>query len=611
MVAASVQEIVYAFLQTYYQRMKSNPSKLSNLYSSTAELTHINYTQITSSTIHQCTSNDNDNDSNDKNTSNNTNNIDMIPTIKLTGRDNISKFFTRHENKVNTLKIKLDTCDFQTMGAAHKNILIVVTGELFWDGTPAYQFCQTFVLIPIGKNSDIYDISNDIIRFIPDTFKEIQMINEDNPTDTDIVGEKPQPSQIDNIKENHESDSYVVKKEAIIVDKTEEKDVIHDKSSKPNITNRDSETNHQQQQQQKPEEKEPHNQKTPSSPSSSSSSSLHTDNQETISEQIIEPLQSNKHKDDTTPEPTKKELEKKKVSEKKSNTVKNEMESTITKYQAISLEKKELNTTEDVSNTTTPDTNKNESSINKKESSTLESLSSSTSSTTASQSQTPQPVKLSWASKLSSAEPTKESKKILVAKTTTATKIVIPETTSIQHQHHHNQHKNNSNNNNNSSSNSNSKKNASINDKKFEMGSRKDNSSNRRDRRKQQNSNGANKEGYYPVFVNGTYGIDDETLKNTLSKAFGTVVKINSGENFAVVDFQTYNSQVAALEMKKMMIQGFEISIERKTSKKGNLQHNSSNRTTSPDGFISSTKSHRKYQNNNNNNGKKRDLGNY
>ena len=101
MVAASVQEIVYAFLQTYYQRMKSNPSKLSNLYSSTAELTHINYTQITSSTIHQCTSNGNDNDSNDKNTSNNTNNIDMIPTIKLTGRDNISKFFTRHENKVN------------------------------------------------------------------------------------------------------------------------------------------------------------------------------------------------------------------------------------------------------------------------------------------------------------------------------------------------------------------------------------------------------------------------------------------------------------------------------------------------------------------------------
>lgn len=607
MAAASVQEIVYAFLQTYYQRMKSNPSKLSNLYSTTAELTHINYTQITSSAIHLCTSNDNNNDSNDKNSSNNNGNnaIDMIPTIKLTGKDNISKFFTRHENKVNKLKIKLDTCDFQTMGAAHKNILIVVTGELFWDGTPSYQFCQTFVLIPIGKSSDIYDISNDIIRFTPDTFKEIQTINEENSTELDNANEKSQVRRVDTVNDCYDSTSQAPQKENIIVNKKEEDDIIKDKSFRPGIICKENEPNRQELQQ-KPEEKELQIKKDSTSSSSfstSSSSSLHIDDQETITVQTIEPLQFNKQKDDSTEEFTKRESEKKKISEKKDSIIKDEIESAVTKDQAMLLEKKELNASKDTNKATIPDIDKDESSMDKEESSTSEVLSSPASSITVSQSQTPQPVKLSWASKLSSAEPTKESKKILVAKTTAATKIVIPETISLQHQHHHNQHKNNSNN-------GSSKKNANTNDKKFEMGSRKDNNSNRRDRRKQQNSNGANKEGYYPVFINGTYGIDDEALKNTLNKAFGTVVKINSGENFAVVDFQTYNSQVAALEMKKMMIQGFEISIERKTSKKGNLQHNSNNRTTSPDGFISSTKTHRKYQNNNNN-GKKRDSGNY
>lgn len=573
MVAASVQEIVYAFLQTYYQRMKSNPSKLSNLYSSTAELTHINYTQITPSDIHQSISNDNDNN-------NNNSTIDMIPTIKLTGKDNINKFFTRHENKVNKLKVKLDTCDFQTMGASHKNILVVVTGELFWDGTPSYQFCQTFILIPISKNSDIYDISNDIIRFIPDTFKQIHLINEENATPKIGVKEKPQVTQIDNAKTSQNSISSSIRKENMIVDEKQNDDIISENSVKSDRENNKIEANQQQS-----EDKQSLSQNTVSS------SSLHTDSKESIAKQIIEPSDFDKQRSESTT----------REQEEKHTTDKHEKEAPTKKDQEIVVEKKEPATAEEIKQPSTANTNETESSTDEKESDNFESLSSSTSSTTVSQFQTPQPVKLSWASKLSSAELTKESKKILVAKTTAATKIVIPETSSSQHQHHHNQHKNNSGNN---------KKATGKDDKRFEMGSRKDNASNRRDRRKQQNSTGANKEGYYPVYVNGTYGIDDETLKNALTNAFGTVVKINSGENFAVVDFQTYSSQVSALEMRKMMVEGYEISIERKTSKKGNLQHNSSNRTTSPDGFISSTKSHRKYQNNNNNS-KKRDSGNY
>lgn len=141
---AAVQDIVYAFLQTYYQRMKKDPSKVSSLYSATAELTHINY-QI------------------DFDTS-----ADVLPTIKLTGKENISKFFTRNNKKVSDLRAKIDSCDFQT--ASHSSILILTTGELFWPGTPAYRFCQTIVLQPNSDNKNAYDVTNDVIRFIPDNW---------------------------------------------------------------------------------------------------------------------------------------------------------------------------------------------------------------------------------------------------------------------------------------------------------------------------------------------------------------------------------------------------------------------------------------------------------
>ena len=87
--AVAVQDIVHAFLQAYYQRMRKDPSKVSCLYSPTAELTHINY-QVD----FDCTA-------------------DSLSTIKLTGKENISRFFTRNNKKVSDLKAKVDTCDFQ------------------------------------------------------------------------------------------------------------------------------------------------------------------------------------------------------------------------------------------------------------------------------------------------------------------------------------------------------------------------------------------------------------------------------------------------------------------------------------------------------------------
>lgn len=612
MVAASVQEIVYAFLQTYYQRMKANPSKLSNLYSNTAELTHINYNQISPSS-----NNNNDNYDN------------IIPTIKLTGRDNINKFFTRHENKVNKLKIKLDTCDFQTMGISHRNVLIVVTGELFWDGTPVNQFCQTFILIPIGKNSDIYEICNDIIRFIPDSFKNVQLsTNIDSNTEDSNIPLNSEEKQDESQAIDNKLDEKIEAEDRKL-DREEDEVKIRQPSKTgeavvPNHTNGETTT------------KEKEDNVIPEKPLSKSekptkkSESNHHHHHHKKSVESITPKTTPKREEQPQEKKEKiiveEPLSKQGTEEEKgfkAALVAKESNSVIKKQEVNdSTEKKII--TDDSKNESIPEKKTKKSESFTVTTPTLSSSSSTTTTTatteisivqsdrepsleTTASDATPvetvapvtpapqpvAPVKMSWASKLSSTEPTKESKKILVAKTTSGTNIVTPDQPS-QQQQHHNQYKGN--------------KKSNNNDKKFEMGSRKENGSNRRDRKKQQNNNGANKDGYYPIFINGTYGLDDDVLKTTLTKEFGPVVKINSGENFAVIDFQTHASQVAALELKKMMIQGFEITIERKTYKKNNLQQNSSNRNgVTTDGFTISGKSHKKYQMNNS---KKRENSN-
>ncbi|GAV54258.1 hypothetical protein ZYGR_0AK07600 [Zygosaccharomyces rouxii] len=151
---ATIQEIGYAFLETYYHRMNKDPSKVSCLYSATAELTHTNY-QLDF-----------------------TPNSDTLPTVKLTGKENISKFFTRNNKKVSDLKVKVETCDFQTTGSSHSGILILITGEMFWTETPTYRFVQTIILAPSGYK-DTFDVTNDVIRFVSDNLLP----------DTDVEGE--------------------------------------------------------------------------------------------------------------------------------------------------------------------------------------------------------------------------------------------------------------------------------------------------------------------------------------------------------------------------------------------------------------------------------------
>lgn len=140
----NIQEIGYAFLKTYYQRMHNDPFKVHHLYSTTAEFTHVNYQSEFDPAA------------------------DTLPTTKVTGKDNISKFYTRHSKKIKSIQVKIDACDFQCTGANNSNILILALGEMCWTGTPSYRFCQTFVLAQVPSNPKIYDVTNDILRFIPD-----------------------------------------------------------------------------------------------------------------------------------------------------------------------------------------------------------------------------------------------------------------------------------------------------------------------------------------------------------------------------------------------------------------------------------------------------------
>ncbi|CDF88029.1 BN860_00672g1_1 [Zygosaccharomyces bailii CLIB 213] len=188
---ATVQEIGYAFLQTYYHRMSKDPSKVSCLYSATAELTHTNYQM------------DFLEDS------------DILPTVKLTGKENISKFFTRNNKKVSDLKVRVETCDFQTTGLSHASILILTTGEMFWTGTPTYKFCQTIILTPSGSK-DTFDVTNDVIRFIsdnivPEKFQDLSKEKLDIEDHAELQQEpqqessKPEPETEQNNSESKES----------------------------------------------------------------------------------------------------------------------------------------------------------------------------------------------------------------------------------------------------------------------------------------------------------------------------------------------------------------------------------------------------------------------
>ncbi|CCE65788.1 hypothetical protein TPHA_0M02140 [Tetrapisispora phaffii CBS 4417] len=364
--ATSVNEIGFAFLNIYYERMKKDPSKVSALYSNTAELTHINY-QV-----------------------NLDENSDTVETVKLTGKENISKFFTRNNKKVCDLKVRLDSCDMQATGQSQSNIIILTTGELFWTGTPTYKFCQAFVLQRSQENKNIFDITNDIIRFIPDSLEKYVIKQQENtPVDNSDDGPKELEGNtgIGKPKENKVNTSTV----------------------------------------------------------------------EPVSEKQAPEMDDKNQQNDKSDE----------------NVDSSKVDKQVT----------EQSTT-----------------------------------------------KMSWASKLSSVA--QKPNQVPATKTS------------------------------NEESQSKNLEKSTLSDN-----SKKENSSNKATKKKQVFST-VNKDGFFPIYIRGTTGINEDRLKKILEKEFGNIMKITSADNFAVVDFENQKSQTDALEKKKLKIDDIEVQLERKTVKR-------------------------------------------
>ncbi|KAI5965376.1 uncharacterized protein KGF55_001597 [Candida pseudojiufengensis] len=119
---------------------------------------------------------------------------DELPTsFKANGREAIKKCFNEYVSSNNesststtTNRIVITSACFQV--SVDKNIIIVTFGEWSKNDSPYKQFTQYFVLTP-GKREGVYDVANDILRFIDSNgYKENSKVL--NNEDEDKASEK-------------------------------------------------------------------------------------------------------------------------------------------------------------------------------------------------------------------------------------------------------------------------------------------------------------------------------------------------------------------------------------------------------------------------------------
>jgi UBP3-associated protein BRE5 len=152
----STEAITYSFARFYYSQLHEDPSKLYQIYSTNAKLTH--------STIPSF-------DANELN-----NNVKKpIETKALSTHAEIQSFYA--DLNLKDSKIRISNIDSQSI-LNEKSILVNVLGELaLTDESPVFRFTQSFILTP-GSAQDTYDIANDIFSLISDDYLETAAGNE-------------------------------------------------------------------------------------------------------------------------------------------------------------------------------------------------------------------------------------------------------------------------------------------------------------------------------------------------------------------------------------------------------------------------------------------------
>lgn len=135
----------WSFIQTYYNIFSTKPSETYKLYSPNALVSHDDLNKFLLSEVPE------------------------HEDIVANGTDEIkAKIFASHSPE-NPVKVMVSQADMQTLNIAKdcKTIMIVVMGEVAKGDSAAFGFVQTFIINPSAKNSNVYDITNDILRFSP------------------------------------------------------------------------------------------------------------------------------------------------------------------------------------------------------------------------------------------------------------------------------------------------------------------------------------------------------------------------------------------------------------------------------------------------------------
>ena len=78
----------------------------------------------------------------------------------------------------------------------------------------------------------------------------------------------------------------------------------------------------------------------------------------------------------------------------------------------------------------------------------------------------------------------------------------------------------------------------------------------------------------YSVFVKNTRDLTEEQIRNSLENEFGTIVKITTGENYTVIDFDNENSQSNCLSKAKMNIDEEEVVFEKRQNQRRQSSNN-------------------------------------
>lgn len=136
----------WLFIQSYYDMYNKNYENFHMLYHAEGSLSHSAFPE-----------------DGEKSESTPLNTV-----LKATGTDGIKARFLQDASlKLKNNSIVVTSADFQV--SLKKNILIVVAGEWSRNGSPYWQFNQTFLLTP-GKKANSYDVANDVLKFVD--FKE-------------------------------------------------------------------------------------------------------------------------------------------------------------------------------------------------------------------------------------------------------------------------------------------------------------------------------------------------------------------------------------------------------------------------------------------------------